>query len=138
MRSVKDAAGFTKLKFRQEGQSSAAELKRKDLRAELEEKEQKHLKSKEEFLGQRRRHFSCIDISSIYEITFLIMCILIHAAEKEEDYKLLEAGLPGGRGAPALVPKAIDADEGEDDDDVNDSEDSSEEDEVRVCFFDSP
>ena len=50
------------------------------------------------------------------------------AAEKEEDLKLLESGLPGGGGAPVLVPKAIDADD-------SDEADSSEEDsdgEVRL------
>ena len=53
MRSVKDAAGFTQMKYRQDGQSSVEELKRKDLRAVLEEKERKHFQktSKEEFLG---------------------------------------------------------------------------------------
>lgn len=54
MRSVKDQAGFTKMKVRQEGQASVEELKRKNLRAELEEKERKHLKSKEEFMGEKR------------------------------------------------------------------------------------
>ena len=52
MKSVKDITAFTKMKYRQEGQASAAELLKKDLRAELEEKERKHLKSKEEFLGE--------------------------------------------------------------------------------------
>ena len=41
-RSVKDMPAHTKLKFRAEGQTSAADLARKDLRAELEEKERAH------------------------------------------------------------------------------------------------
>lgn len=49
------------------------------------------------------------------------------AAEKEEDLRLLEAGLTGaGGGAPVLVPKAIDADV--DDGDDSDESDSDEDD----------
>lgn len=54
MRSVKDIAGFTKMKYRKEGQNSLKELKEKDLKSVLEEKERKHFlkASKEEFLGK--------------------------------------------------------------------------------------
>ena len=47
MQSVKDMPGQTHLKFRQDGQGSVAELRRKDLLSELQEKERKHfLKTK--------------------------------------------------------------------------------------------
>ncbi len=46
MTSAKNLPGHTKLKFRQEGQSSEVELKKKDLRAELEAKEREHFAKK--------------------------------------------------------------------------------------------
>lgn len=53
MRSVKDVAGFTKMKYRQEGQGSVKELMERDMRKELEEKERKHVSklTREEFIG---------------------------------------------------------------------------------------
>ena len=47
MQSVKDMPSELHLKFRQEGQNTAAELRGKDLRSDLEEKERQHaLKNK--------------------------------------------------------------------------------------------
>lgn len=40
--SSKNLPAHTKLKFRQEGQASVEEVRAKDLRAELEEKERRH------------------------------------------------------------------------------------------------
>jgi hypothetical protein len=40
--SAKNLPAHTKLKFRQDGQSSSEDVRAKDLRAELEEKERKH------------------------------------------------------------------------------------------------
>ena len=100
MRSAKDVSGYSKMKYRLEGQNSAEELKRRDLRAALEEKERqaRAKANKEDFM-----------------------------AEKEDDLRLLEAGLEGGGGGggpPVLVPKAVDADvDASDDSDDSDSED---------------
>lgn len=41
--SAKDQAGHTKLKYRQTGQGTTAEVQRKDFKADLEEKERKYL-----------------------------------------------------------------------------------------------
>jgi protein CWC15 len=59
MLSVKDIAGFTKMKYRKDGQNSLEELKQKDLKSVLEEKERKHFlkASKEDFLGKTRLGF---------------------------------------------------------------------------------
>lgn len=53
MRSVKDTAGYTKMKYRQEGQGNVAELLEKDLKANLDEKERQHFSklSRQEFIG---------------------------------------------------------------------------------------
>jgi len=75
-------AAHTKMKFRQTGQAAPSELKKRDLRKELEERERKHLetKGKKEFLpesessGRKRKHqkllknsveddFNAVDIS---------------------------------------------------------------------------
>lgn len=52
MRSVKDTAGFTKMKYRQDGQGTVENLSKKDIRAELEEREREHFSklSREEFI----------------------------------------------------------------------------------------
>lgn len=65
-------------------------------------------------------------------LTRPLLSLVFAAAEKADDLRLLEAGLPGGTGggAPVLVPKAIDADEGDDDEDINDSDDSDSDEEV--------
>ncbi len=42
MQSVKDMPSMQQLKFRQDGQGSVAELRRKDLLSELEDKERQH------------------------------------------------------------------------------------------------
>lgn len=59
MQSVKDIAGFTKMKYRKEGQNSLEELKAKDLKSVLEEKERKHFlkASKEEFIGKKKCYY---------------------------------------------------------------------------------
>ena len=68
MQSVKDIAGQTTIKYRKDGQNSLEELKRKDLRAALEDKERKHFlkASKEGFLGtsEGRRNVEIINIFS--------------------------------------------------------------------------
>eukprot|EP01116_Phalansterium_solitarium_P003151 TRINITY_DN137_c2_g2_i1.p1 TRINITY_DN137_c2_g2~~TRINITY_DN137_c2_g2_i1.p1 ORF type:complete len:236 (-),score=24.74 TRINITY_DN137_c2_g2_i1:121-828(-) len=45
--SAKDIPGFTKLKTRQPGQHSASDIRARDLKHELEEREQKHFSAKE-------------------------------------------------------------------------------------------
>ncbi len=44
--SSKNLPGHTKLKFRQQGQGAVDEVRERDLRAELEEKERKHFAKK--------------------------------------------------------------------------------------------
>jgi hypothetical protein len=54
MRSVKDIAGFTTMKYRQEGQGSIDELKANDLKAKLEQSEKIHYRkiARENFDGK--------------------------------------------------------------------------------------
>jgi protein CWC15 len=109
MRSAKDVAGYNKMKYRLEGQNSAEELKRRDLKAALEEKERqaRAKASKEDFM-----------------------------AEKEDDLRLLEAGLEGGGGGgggpPVLVPKAVDADVADSDDSDESDSDDDDDDEAEL------
>ncbi|KXZ50758.1 hypothetical protein GPECTOR_15g443 [Gonium pectorale] len=96
--SAKNLPGHTKLKFRQDGQASADDVRAKDLRAELEEKERKHFSKKS-------------GGASAFE------------EERQRDLQLLESAPPDGQ-AKQLVPKAIDAD----DEDPESSDSSSDED----------
>ncbi|GLC44620.1 hypothetical protein PLESTB_001326600 [Pleodorina starrii] len=96
--SAKNLPAHTKLKFRQEGQSSVEDVRAKDLRAELEAKERKHFAKKS-------------GAPSDFE------------EERQRDLKLLEAAPPDGQ-TRQLVPKAIDAD----DEDPESSESSSDDD----------
>uniref|UniRef100_A0A7S1SNE1 Cwf15/Cwc15 cell cycle control protein n=1 Tax=Tetraselmis chuii TaxID=63592 RepID=A0A7S1SNE1_9CHLO len=100
--SAKDQAGQTKMKFRKIGQGAKGELKDRDLKAELEMKEAKHLRDKFDF-----------------------------EEEKQEDLKLLESGGDGGGRPKMLVPKAIDADES-DDEEESDSDDDDSDDEAEL------
>lgn len=110
MQSAKDQPGHTKLKYRQDGQSSRADIRDKDLRAELEDKERKNL------LKKTTDNFE---------------------EERLHDLKLLEAAQePGGGGlakVKPLVPKALDADDDDSDDDDSESdEDDDEDDEAEL------
>ncbi|KAG2488201.1 hypothetical protein HYH03_013195 [Edaphochlamys debaryana] len=96
--SAKNLPGHTKLKFRQEGQSSLGEVMVKDLRAELEEKEKKHFQKK-------------AGVPDAFE------------EERQRDLKLIESAPAEGQ-SKSLVPKAIDAD----DEDPESSESSSDDD----------
>lgn len=98
--SAKDQPGHTKLKYRQEGQASAADVSKRDLRAELEERERKSRKT-------------------TFNIDF--------EEERKKDLLLLEQSSEATARAKALIPKAIDADES-DPDDSDDSDDSDEDD----------
>lgn len=102
-------ASHTKLKFRQDGQSSVNDVSQKDLRSQLEDKERKH-------------------IAKTKGINF--------EEERKKDMLLLEQGVgetAGGKAPRALVPKAIDADDEDDpesgssSDDDDDDEDDEEE-----------
>eukprot|EP00798_Chlamydomonas_sp_ICE-L_P009985 gene9985-7866_t len=100
MRSAKDQAGHTKLKFRQFGQNSKAEIAAKDLRAELEINERKAAKKEG------------IDFEE----------------ERKKDLLLLtgeaDAGGSASRAPPrALVPKAADADDEDEDAESSSSSD---------------
>ena len=52
MRSIKDIAGFTKMKYRKDGQGNTKDLTEKDIKSELEEREKAHFSklSREEFI----------------------------------------------------------------------------------------
>lgn len=105
--SAKNLPSHTKLKFRQDGQADGADVRERDLRAELEEKERKHFKSK-------TRDFE---------------------EERQQDLKLLEsAGTGAGEGAKPrmLVPKAVDADDEDADDVDSDDSDDDEDDEAEL------
>ncbi|KAK9853930.1 hypothetical protein WJX84_008316 [Apatococcus fuscideae] len=108
MASAKDQPGQLTLKFRQEGQASAADIAKRDLRIELEEKESKH------FREANRGNFE---------------------EEKAADLKLLEAP-PDGAGAggktKTLVPRAQDADDEEEDEGEQSSSDDEEDEEAEL------
>lgn len=109
MQSAKDAPSQLQMKYRQLGQGSKGEVQDKDLLAELEEKERKHL------LKKTMDNFE---------------------EERLHDLKLLEAGGDAGAGGVGLaktkqlVPKALDADDddGDDSSDEDDSDDDDDED----------
>ncbi|DBA81707.1 hypothetical protein WJX77_011335 [Trebouxia sp. C0004] len=108
---AKDQVAHTKLKFRQLGQNAADDLNKKDLRAELEDKERKHFRTKG---------------GSDFE------------EQRQADLKLLEApdiGTGVGGKPKVLVPKAVDADEEGDDDDDEESESSDDEDEEKELLL---
>mmetsp|Transcript_13009 Transcript_13009/g.39387 ORF Transcript_13009/g.39387 Transcript_13009/m.39387 type:complete len:233 (-) Transcript_13009:222-920(-) len=104
MTSAKDAAAHTKLKFRQDGQNSQADLKREN-----------QAKIKAALLENERKHFS--KGKDAFE------------EERNEDLKLLQASAGDDDGKPGklLVPKAADADDADasasDDDDSDDESD---------------
>lgn len=62
-RSKKDVAGFTKMKYRQDGQASKKDLLGKDAKAEIEERELEHFSklSKEEFISARDRDLKLLE-----------------------------------------------------------------------------
>jgi len=101
--SAKDQVSHTKMKFRQIGQGAKGELRDRDLKAELELKEAKHLRDKFDF-----------------------------EEEKADDLKLLESGGDGGGRPKMLVPKAIDADESEEDGSDSDDNDDDSDDEAEL------
>jgi len=101
--SAKDIASHTELKERKDGQNSVRDLDKRDLRAELEEKERKHYVKKRGRGGDE-------DLK------------LLEGASKKES-----------NAEQRLQPKAIDADDSaddrddDDDDDSDDDEDDTEE-----------
>mmetsp|Transcript_29400 Transcript_29400/g.53947 ORF Transcript_29400/g.53947 Transcript_29400/m.53947 type:complete len:235 (-) Transcript_29400:389-1093(-) len=98
--SAKNLPGHLTLKFRQEGQGSVAEILKKDIRAELEEKEHKH------FSKKKNNDFE---------------------EKKKKDLLLLESA--PSISLKTLVPRAADADDADPDDsnDENDDDDDDEE-----------
>lgn len=139
---------------RQEGQSKAEELAKKDLRAELEEKERKHfLKAKgpsfEGTPGWREgsgegggsragsarwgRALGFLPVCRPLQCTGRWArsdCAMLHAEERQEDLRLLEDSSHAREGpARTLMPSAADADD-EDDSDAASSSDDDDDDEV--------
>uniref|UniRef100_A0A7S0RTB5 Cwf15/Cwc15 cell cycle control protein n=1 Tax=Chlamydomonas leiostraca TaxID=1034604 RepID=A0A7S0RTB5_9CHLO len=102
MMSAKNLPGHTKLKYRQEGQASAEEIAKKDLRSQLEEKERKH---QEKTKG----------------INF--------EEERKRDLELLQAEPADAGRAKQLIPKAADADDEDEGDESSSSSDDDDEDE---------
>eukprot|EP00897_Mesotaenium_endlicherianum_P001870 jgi/Mesen1/1710/ME000138S00564 len=97
--SSRDLASHTKLKTRKEGQDTAREVKKRDLRGDLEEKERRHFKARDREYGDERQ-------------------MLSSAA-------LLEG--PGDRHVEErIIPKSIDADDS--DGDVQEDSESDEDD----------
>jgi protein CWC15 len=92
-RSVKDIAGFTKMKYRQDGQASKEELARKDARADLERREMQHFSklSKEEFLSERERDLKLLEGSEMERTD----AVLIHHNELDADVEDDEAETSG-------------------------------------------
>ena len=130
---------------RQDGQNKAEELRKKDLRAELEEKERKHLlKTKgHNFEGGHEMPFgtgSRVELSWMQGARPLgtrrphnslqprcASFIPPPAAEREEDLRLLESAAQSHTAEPPrLVPRAADADDADADDADEDPESSSE------------
>lgn len=64
MRSVRDTAGFTKLKYRQDGQGNLNDLKNKDIKTQLEYREKEHFSkiSREEFISMCFLMWVCFDL----------------------------------------------------------------------------
>ena len=105
-RSKKDVAGFTKMKYRQDGQASKRDLAGKDAKADIEERELEHFSklSKEEFLSARDRDLKLLE-------------------EREPQRE----GGDGGGGAKVAL-NDLDADVEDSDADVPSDEDGSESD----------
>ena len=102
--SAKDAPSHRTLKFRQDGQATSADLDKRDLRAELEDRERK----------ARRKD----DLTNFEE-------------ERQKDLLLLQQE-PAAAPSRALVPKAVDADEEDPDSEDADSGDDDEDDEAEL------
>lgn len=112
MQSVKDMPSHTQLKYRQDGQYTAEEIRKRNLRAELEAKERKY------YLKSNNANFD---------------------EEKEDDLRLLEAAGDGeniGGGFSSaqatLIPKAIDADDEDDEEETDSDEDDDEDEEAEL------
>eukprot|EP00898_Chlorokybus_atmophyticus_P000723 jgi/Chlat1/1651/Chrsp127S01896 len=102
--SSRDMASHTLLKTRQPGQDSSAEVKARDL--------------KEELLERERKHFSVKDKEKRYS----------DADDRRKDVRLLEGPPAKGDVESKLVPRAIDADD-TDEEDKSEDEESEDEDE---------
>lgn len=105
---AKDQVAHTKLKFRQPGQNATEDLNKKDLRAELEDKERKHFRAKG---------------GSDFE------------EQRQADLKLLEApdiGTGLGGKPKVLQPKAVDADEENEELSESSSDDDDEDEEAEL------
>jgi Cwf15/Cwc15 cell cycle control protein len=130
----------------QEGQNTAKEQGRRDLKAELLAKERKHFgkKASQQFEGQaaaahvnlccctacRDAQQSIITAASAFSKPLLTEARhFLIAEERQEDLKLLEstASVEDGKPAKMLVPKAIDADDAD-----SGSEDDSDDDDESV------
>jgi len=106
MRSAKDQAAHTQLKFRQEGQAAQTELQKRDLRAALQEKEQAH------FAKSKGVNFE---------------------EERKKDLQLLEAAPPEEEGRRRdLIPRAADADDADDDSGSSSDDDENDDDEEEL------
>lgn len=108
--SAKDQAAHTKIKYRQVGQSSEKEMRMKDLKAELEEREAVHLASKENALAMIENEEKAVDVVKL--ITNGEKPDLLAIASKYNDADV-EAG---------DSDKDFDSSEDEDDDEEDDEE----------------
>ena len=113
-RSKKDISGFTKMKYRQDGQASKRDLAGKDAKADIEERELEHFSklSKEEFLSARDRDLKLLE-------------------ERERERETGRGGEKGG----GVQLNDLDADVEDSDQDVpsdEDSESDSDDDEAEL------
>eukprot|EP00270_Netrium_digitus_P000142 TRINITY_DN1015_c0_g1_i1.p1 TRINITY_DN1015_c0_g1~~TRINITY_DN1015_c0_g1_i1.p1 ORF type:complete len:246 (+),score=78.59 TRINITY_DN1015_c0_g1_i1:146-883(+) len=116
--SSRDLASHTKLKLRKDGQDSAEDLKKRNLRDELEEKEKKHFSSKDkEHSDDRRRPLPAVGSAAAPAFQF--------------------EGTKKSAIEEKLQPKAIDADDSDGDNrrvagrlDSDDEDDDDDEDET--------
>lgn len=128
MRSVKDKPGFTKLKYRQDGQNNRKDLSRKDQRLDLQEREREH------FSKLSREEFICMfifgyNLFHMHACTFLTYYhAFLSAAEREKDIQLLEYDTSDAR---RLSPDEDDADE-EDSTGPDDSSDEETDEEAEL------
>lgn len=82
MKSVKDIAGFTKMKYRQDGQSNLNDLTKRNVKSLLEEREKEHFSklSREEFISEREK-----DMKLLEDISEDKMCIIPEEVDADEE-----------------------------------------------------
>lgn len=87
--SAKDQAAHTTLKYRQAGQASGAEVKQKDFRAELAQKEQKYLLEKDKTTAWMAKEESKVNVPLLLKETAeAVQDDELHKTYDDEDVEL--------------------------------------------------